>query len=112
MAEQIREHVEHIARELSAGTDAEWAKEWARDNDGEIPGAFEYLESALDLEYIISSDGQYRGARILVTLGGPNIGIDTQHNRVDGYWWGDEYHTTYDDQLGLDDAMREMWESR
>ena len=43
-------------------------------------------ENALDIEYTIGSDKGYRGCRIAVTLGGPNIYINTRRGAVEGYW--------------------------
>jgi hypothetical protein len=111
MSKEVADHVRSIAADLSAGTDAEWAREHLAET-GEEASAFDYLESALDIEYVIGSDGEYRGGRVLVAFGGPNIWVDTQNGTVDGYWWGDTAHETFEDALGLDDALRELWGSR
>lgn len=129
MSERVRDHVEYIADELSRGTDANWCREWHENNcstwdnmDGdesldehlewcdERPSAGDYLEDALDIEYVVGQDKTYRGARVLVTFGGPNIWIDTQHNWVEGYWWGDEWTSGYVDNLGLDDYLEELYD--
>lgn len=192
MAEQIREHVEHIARELSAGTDAEWAKEWARDNDGEIPGggvAYAIHDDSPHepdadgtgdvfnvqrgrFEQMASDERAYPGSSqvdastlqrawdhfrdwdlveryLRVFYDVVSFSVDAAYPGSDyigvvtaAHWkaWGNtellepgdsevaagctaEWRewaagnvygvaATYDDQLGLDDAMREMWESR
>lgn len=124
----VKDNVQHIADTLTAGTDAEWAQEWHKDNcrlwDGageetleehlewcdERPSAYDWLEDVLDIEWIISNDRRHvRGARILVAFGGPNIWVNTRNNTVEGYWWGDNFTTSYTDNLGLDDAMEELW---
>lgn len=43
----------------------------------------------LDIEYSVGSDGEYRGVRLMVTFGGPNIYINTRRGEVEGYWWTD-----------------------
>ena len=78
---------------------------------GPISG-FDYLNDALDIEYTIGSDGSYRGARVLVTFGGPNIWVDTLHNRVEGHWWSESASVGFVDNIGLDDALRELWGCR
>ena len=44
---------------------------------------------AYDIAYTIGSDGAYRGVRLMVACGGPNIYIDTIRGEVVGYWWTD-----------------------
>jgi len=81
-------------------------------NDDEPYTARDYVFDALDIEYYIGSDGEYRGARLLVTFGGPNIWVDVKTNYVEGYWGMDSYSCPFDDNMGLDDACRELWECR
>ena len=56
-----------------AGMDAE---EFCSEPTDLISG-HDYLADALDINYVVSADAQYLGARILVAFGGPNIWIDT-----------------------------------
>lgn len=51
---------------------------------------FDYFNDALDIEYTVGSDMQYRGVCIMVTCGGPNIYVDTTRGEVWGAWWGDK----------------------
>lgn len=123
----ITEHVKHIASELTAGEDASWAKDWHEENCTTFseeeesleehldwcdlrPSAYDWLEGALDIEYIVGSDREYRGARVLVAFGGPNIWVDTRRGVVEGHWWLDDATAAYNDALGLDDALAEYWE--
>lgn len=48
-----------------------------------------WLDEALDIEYTTGVDGTYRGARILVTFGGPNAWINTRKQHVEVYWGSD-----------------------
>jgi hypothetical protein len=80
---------------------------------GDIVGpmsGFDYLNDALDIEYIISSDRKYLGARVLVCFGGPNVWVDTRYMRVDGHWWADSYNAAFTDNIGIDDVCQELWE--
>lgn len=104
---EIKNQVQHIAECLSNPDlfDADCFE------DGEV-SAFNYLAGVLDIEYIVSGDGTYRGARVLVAFGGPNIWINTKDNTVEGYWWDDKHIESYNDALGLDDVLEELWECR
>lgn len=47
----------------------------------------EYLGDGIyDVEYTVGGDKQYRGVRIMVACGGPNIYIDTNTGDVELYW--------------------------
>lgn len=101
--EQIKSHVQEIANRLSNGFDG------AMNSDGEAMSAFDYLQDALDIEYIVSSKKEYLGARVLVAFGGPNIWVNTRTNKVEGYWWGDSASASFTDSIGLDDALSELF---
>ena len=60
---------------------------------------FDYFEDALDIEYRIGSDREYRSARIMIACGGPNIYIDTQSGKVELYWWNEEGEAWIDDEV-------------
>ena len=75
--------------------------------------AMDYLSDALDIQYVVTGDCEFLGARVLVAFGGPNIWIDTQKQIVEGAWWSDRATVHYNsDGMGLDDALRELWECR
>ena len=85
------------------------------DSDGDevetcLQSAFDYLSDVLDIEYHVSGDRTYRGAEVLVAFGGPNIWIDTKTKHVRGAWWGDTCAVPYTDNIGLDDALEELWD--
>jgi hypothetical protein len=98
----IKNHVQQIAAMLSNGFGDE------KNADGEDFSAFDYLTDALDIEYIVSSKGEYLGARVLVAFGGPNIWVNTRTHTVEGHWWGDSAFASFTDSIGLDDALREL----
>jgi hypothetical protein len=98
----LREQVKHIAETIRTG-------HYETDNE-DGPNAYDYLKDVLDIQYIISSDKKYLGARVLVAFGGPNIWINTQTQTVEGYWWGDTCHISYlNDSLGLDECLEELY---
>jgi len=71
--------------------------------------ATSFMEDALDIQYIINQDKTYRGARVLVAFGGPNIWVNTQRGEVEGYWWGDDATADFIDNIGLDDYLHETY---
>lgn len=79
--------------------------------DGDIMSGYDYISDVLDINYILNSDKTYKGARILVAFGGPNIWIDTNLMQVEGYWWGDTCILSYsNDAMGLDESLNELFE--
>ena len=102
---ELQVHVDHIAHNLSNNVINPI-------EDGIEPSAFDWLQDALDIEYIVNGKGEYLGARVLVSFGGPNIWVDTRKQIVDGYWWSDTKSARYTDSIGLDEALRELWECR
>jgi hypothetical protein len=68
-----------------------------------------YEHEALDVQYVINSDRSYRGAYILVAFGGPNIWINTVHGTVQGFWGNESVELSYEDSMGLDDFMADMY---
>ena len=112
----LKEHVEHIVYTIENGLSYEDAgqEEEAIELGLEITDSisgFDYLTDALDIQYIVNSNKEYLGARVLVAFGGPNIWIDTLNNRVEGAWWSDKATVYYNhDLMDIDDALRELWE--
>jgi len=70
----------------------------------------DWLNDALDIQYIVNQKKEYLGARILVTFGGPNIWVDTQYNKVEGYWGTDTEVWSYEDNLGIDAICQDLFE--
>jgi hypothetical protein len=95
--ENIKQHVQYIADRI--------------ENEGEL-SAYDYLQDALNIEYVVSSKGEYLGARVLVAFGNPTVWIDTLAGMVEGYWLGDRASVPFKDNLGLDEALSELWSSR
>ena len=50
----------------------------------------EYLgDGVYDVEYTIGREKDYRGVRLMVACGGPNIYLNTNTNDVELYWWSE-----------------------
>jgi hypothetical protein len=104
MSKEIKSHVEQIRNNLENGFPDELGQ------DDQPFSAFDYLQDALDIEYIVSSKKEYLGARVLVAFGGPNIWINTRTKQVEGYWWGDSCIMSYDnDAMDIDSALSELY---
>ena len=91
---QLRDQCKHIAQEITEGEDADVGQ---------------WMEGVYDIEWITSQDHSYKAARLLVAGGGPNIWVNTQTRTVDGYWWGDTCKYPFEDNLGLDEYLEELY---
>lgn len=76
--------------------------------------AYAYLEGALDIDYVVSGDGDYRGAEILISFGGPNATIDTRSHELVVTWWSAPVRERIPADMcdQLDDALSELWVAR
>jgi len=126
--DRLNGQVQQIAESITNPTGWCWdcEQEVERDSDGDIPetcpdcegnevgemSAIDYLSDALDIEYTVSSSGDFLGARVLVAFGGPNIWIDTRQSRVEGYWWGSKAFASFTDNMGLYDTLEEFYSCR
>ena len=81
---ELKEYVDRIADELIAVYDGR-----AESDDGERATFWDYFEDVLDIEYRIDGQLRYKGVSLAVTLGGPNIWVDTWAGEVRGYWGSD-----------------------
>lgn len=103
---QLKSQVDNIIKQIQSG-EYDFDKDCS-DYDEACAG--DYVKDVLDINYIINSDKSYKGAILLVAFGGPNIYIDTNQKQVQGYWGGDSYIQEYfEDKLGLDDYMQEIY---
>lgn len=88
MKNELQNYVEGIRDDLKKLFEAEYTDE-ERENmeeSGEAYDLYSYFADALDIEYTIDSRGEYLGAKIFVTLGGPNVWVDTRMGEVSGAW--------------------------
>lgn len=91
MKNELKAYVEGILDDLNKLYESDFTDEEleAMAEDGEAYDLYSYFVDALDVEYTISSNGDFLGARIAVTLGGPNVWIDTREGFVKGAWGSD-----------------------
>lgn len=55
-------------------------------DDMEYRGLYDFINDAFDIEITRSLSGDYRGAKLYMTVGGPAIWVDTQTGFVEGRW--------------------------
>ena len=74
----------------------------------------DWLSSKLDIEYIISSRGEYKHGIVTTGTGGPHIEVDTRTKTVNGYWWSEKADVSVDSETirRLDEALEEMYERK
>jgi hypothetical protein len=95
--EQLERMVKNIALDITEGK----------------PGtSYEYMEDVYNIEWITHQDHSYKAARLLVAGGGPNIWVNLQTNTVDGYWGSDKFSWSFQDNIGLDEYLQELHESK
>ena len=84
MKNELQEYLERIYHELN-----EIYEGRATNDDGEQATMYDYFDDPLDFEYTIAANGEYLGVRVYVTLGGPNVCIDTRRGEIAGAWGTD-----------------------
>ena len=104
---ELQSHVKGIANQIHYAK-YDFDKHYS---DFEEPCAGDYLKDVLDINYIINRDRTYKGARILVAFGGPNIWIDTSKGIVEGFWGTDSAIAYFTDNLGLADYLEQLFNS-
>ena len=103
---ELKERVSSIFKAISEGI---VDYQYANPSTGNI--AHDFLDQAINIEYIVSGRLNYSGARILVSYGGPSISIDTSLKTIDGYWDGESVcQHYYHDEMDLGGACKEMYE--
>jgi hypothetical protein len=111
MTDELKNNVQSIANDLTSPP-AEWNEGRDVESEGAF-SAFDYLQDALAIEYIVNAKAEYLGARILVAFGGFSIWVNTRTHTVEGAWWGDRMQqASFTDNLGLDEALEELWNCR
>lgn len=80
----LQNNVNYVAEELKALYNGERANE-----DDEAKNLYDYIADCLDVEYILNSAKKLIGVKLWVTLGGPNIYIDSRAGEVVGHWGSD-----------------------
>lgn len=85
---ELYDYCDHIAKEIFAlydGLDISDDEREEMEQNGEATSLYDYFDNALDIAYTIGSDMGFRSVRIAVTLGGPNVYVDTGRGVVEGF---------------------------
>tara|TARA_R110002153_G_scaffold158253_1_gene310328 strand:- start:161 stop:541 length:381 start_codon:yes stop_codon:yes gene_type:complete len=123
MTNEIKSHVLSIVADIEQGRQCESCTECGADlHEGnntcpecehencETLSGFDYVADVLDVNWLLDSKREFKGARLLVTFGGPNIWIDTAKKTVEGHWWGDSYTASYSrDEMDIEGACAEWF---
>ena len=105
--EQLRRMVRDIANEITSGK-----TERLSDYDSKcevILEAERFMKDVYDIRYLVRSDRSFLGAELLVAGGGPTIWVDTFREKVTGWWGSDRVEWYYQDNIGLNDYLEEMY---
>ena len=54
--------------------------------ENEIQSLYDYVTDSYDVQYTKRLNGDFVCCSVCIALGGPNIYIDTDNNRLEGYW--------------------------
>ena len=113
-ANELQKYVDGIAADLRKLYEADPTDEEreAAEENGDACDLYSYFSDVLDIEYTISSRGDYLGARIAVAFGGPNIYIDTREGYVKGYWGTDRAERWIPSEIceEIDSIMEEYYD--
>ena len=101
-----REYCKKVAEEIE-----KYAAGNMIDDNGNKLDLYDYLADVLDYEFTVNSRREYRSAKIWVTLGGPNVWIDTAGKAVKLAWGSDreEYPLNWDICGGIDEIMQKIY---
>lgn len=100
-------------RNIETGEEKEMDPETVS-GDFEQLSVYDYLADVLDYEITIDSQLEYKSAKIWVTLGGPNVWIDTAEKAVKLAWGTDreEYPLDWDTSAHLDEVLEDEYNAR
>lgn len=112
--EKNHAHVYQIAKQIEDGMLREGDRdEYDADYGDSMMSGFDWLEDALDIEYIINADGSFKSARVLVAFGGPTIWVDFSRGQVELWWWGEYARAGFnEDPMGIEEALETLWECK
>lgn len=65
--------------------------------ENEIQSLYNYVTDSYDVTYTKRLNGDFVCCSVCIALGGPNIYIDTDSNRLEGYWGGQVEYLYFDD---------------
>ena len=82
--------------------------------DGEEAGLYDYLSDVLDFGITINSRMEYSSCKVWITLGGPNIWIDTAEREIKLAWGGERESVYLDSDIcdEIDAYFEELYNCR
>lgn len=112
---ELKKYVDGIRDDIKNIYEADYTDEEreAMEENGEAYDLYSYFADVLDMEYTVDRSGEYLGAKIYVTLGGPNVWIDTREGYVKGAWGTDREEAWLPSEIcdEIDDIFREYYET-
>ena len=101
-----REYCKRVVEEIESIYKGEWINE-----DGEEMTLYDYFSDVLDFEYTIDSRKEYRSVKVWITLGGPNVWIDTADSCVHLAWGSEResYLLGFDVRDEIDNIFEEYY---
>lgn len=114
IAEEIEAHANSRAYEDEDGNVVILDCDDEPSDEMEYRGLYDFISDALDVEITRGLSGDYRGAKLYMTVGGPTIWIDTQTGFVEGRWATDSCSKCVDSDAidALNEAIEEIIETR
>lgn len=84
------------------------------EEDGEERSLYDYLSDALDYEITINSSMEYSSCKVWITLGGPNVWIDTREREIKLAWGGERESIYLDSDIcdEIDEYFQEFYNCR
>ena len=115
IAEELEAHANGRAYEDENGDVVILDSDDEPTDDMEYRGLYDFINDAFDIEVTRGLAGDYRGAKLYMTVGGPAIWIDTQTGFVEGRLLGCDSCSKWVDSDAidaLDEAIEELIETR
>jgi rubrerythrin len=74
-------------------------------------GFWDYFQDALDVDWILDSNREYKAVRLMVACGGPNIYVNTWERCVELYWWTESarFDLLSSTRDAIDEWAAELW---
>ena len=106
--EQLRRMCKNIADSITNPQEITAKEEFGK-LEKRTETASDWMEGTYDIRYLVDREKRFMGAEILVAGGGPTIWVDTFREQVTGWWGTDRVQWYFQDNLGLNDYMEEMY---
>ena len=70
------------------------------------------FDDVLDITVCASWHGDFQGAEVTFTIGGPAVWAETARRVVVGTWGSERIERSYIDNVGLEDTLEDLWSAR